>query len=312
MLNFLPAPLVGTLTLLLLLVNIAFWCALLYSLALLRLLVPVPAWQRACGRGMVWLAECWVGVSSDILRLTQRIDWDVELPENLSREGWYLVISNHQSWVDIPVLLKAFHHRLPFPRFFLKRELIWLPFVGLGAWALDFPFMRRYSKEVLAQRPELRGKDLETTRRACERLRRTPATILNFSEGTRFTPEKQAAQRSPYRHLLIPRAGGISFVLQAMGPQLRAVLDATIVYPEARCGFWDFLSGRLSRLIVRVRQIEVPREFLVGDYEDDPAFRARFQVWLRERWQEKDELIDGFLHGLPEGGFEPDRRASSR
>jgi len=87
-LNFLPAPLLGTLTLLLLLVNIAFWCALLYPLALLRLLVPVPAWQRACGRGMVRLAESWVGVSGAILRLTQRIDWDVELPESLSREGW--------------------------------------------------------------------------------------------------------------------------------------------------------------------------------------------------------------------------------
>jgi 1-acyl-sn-glycerol-3-phosphate acyltransferase len=306
MLSFLPSPLVGALTVLLLLVNIAFWCALLYSLALLRLLLPpVPAWHRAFGRWMVRMAEGWVSVSSAILRLTQRIDWDIELPEGLSREGWYLVISNHQSWVDIPVMLKALHRRLPFPRFFLKRELIWLPFVGLGAWALDFPFMRRYSKEVLAQRPELRGKDLETTRQACERLRRIPASILNFVEGTRFTPEKHAAQRSTYRHLLMPRAGGIAFVLPAMGPQLRAVLDTTIVYPEGRFGFWDFLSGRISKVIVRARQIEVPRDFLVGDYENDPVFRERFQAWVRELWREKDELIDRLLHGTPEA-----RRAS--
>jgi hypothetical protein len=72
------------------------------------------------------------------------------------------------------------------------------------------------------------------------------------------------------------------------------------------------LSGRLSRLIVRVRQIEVPREFLVGDYEDDPAFRERFQAWLRELWREKDELIDSLVNGAPEGHFEPDRRVSSR
>lgn len=297
--DFLRGPLLGILTVVLLMANLAFWVGLLLPMAVARLLVPIPAWQRMSGRGMGRLAEMWVGISSRTLWWTRRTEWDVEMPEGLSREGWYLVISNHRSWVDIVALLEAFHGRIPFLRFFLKRELIWLPFVGIGAWALDFPFMRRYPKEVLEKRPELRGKDLETTRRTVERLRGTPVSILNFLEGTRFTPEKRDAQKSPYRHLLIPRAGGFAFVLQALGPQLRAVVDATIVYPDGRTGFWDLLSGRISKVIVRARRIEVPREFLVGDYENDPVFRERFQAWARELWREKDELIDRLLHGAP-------------
>lgn len=293
--RFLHGPVLGALTAVLLVLNIAFWLALLLPVAVARLLVPVPAWQRACGRVMAGLAETWVRTSSRLLRRTRRTEWDLEVPEGLNREGWYLVLSNHRSWVDILALFEALHDRIPFLRFFLKRELIWLPFVGIGAWALDFPFMRRYPKELLEKRPELRGKDLETTRRAVERLRGTPVSILNFVEGTRFTPEKREAQQSPFRHLLIPRAGGTSFVLEAVGPQLRGLLDATIVYPEGRTGFWDLLSGKVPRIVVRVRRIEVPRDFFMGDYEDDPAFRERFQAWLRELWREKDEEIDGFV-----------------
>lgn len=314
MLHLLPPPLLGALTFLLLLLNIAFWFSLLLPVALVRLLVPVAAWQWACGRVLARIAESWVAGNGAVFRLTQRIDWDVMLPEGLSREGWFLVVSNHQSWVDIVVLLEAFHGHIPFPRFFLKRELIWVPFVGLACWALDCPFMRRYPKKLLERRPELRGKDLETTRHAVERLRHAPVTILNFLEGTRFTPEKHAEQRSPYRHLLIPRAGGIAFVLQAMGPQLRAMLDTTIVYPEGRIGFWGLLSGRLPRVIVRARRVEVPRDLLVGDWEEDPAFRDRFRAWVRKMWGEKDELIERLLRGAPEespeGAWDPSRRVS--
>ena len=213
------------------------------------------------------------------------------------------MISNHQSWVDDPADAQGASSP-PSPSLASFCGAVWLPFVGLGAWALDFlraaVFQRGAGPAPGAAR-QGSGDDAP----ACERLRRIPASILNFVEGTRFTPEKHAAQRSTYRHLLMPRAGGIAFVLPAMGPQLRAVLDTTIVYPEGRSGFWDFLSGRISKVIVRARQIEIPRDFLVGDYENDPIFRERFQAWVRELWREKDELIDRLLHGTPEA-----RRAS--
>jgi len=33
--------------------------------------------------------------------------------------------------------------------FFIKKELMWVPFLNLAWWSLDFPFLERYSKEYL-------------------------------------------------------------------------------------------------------------------------------------------------------------------
>src|SRR4029078_4538077 len=122
--------------------------------------------------------------------------------------------------------------------------------------------MKRYSPATLERHPELRGKDLETTRRVCARVRGVPVSILNFLEGTRYTPEKHAAQQSPYRHLLRPKAGGFAFVLASIGDQLKAMLDVTIVYPQGRPTFWNFLCGRIPLIVVHVEEKEIPVEAL--------------------------------------------------
>jgi hypothetical protein len=129
----------------------------------------------------------------------------------------YLVISNHQSWVDIPALIQALNRRTPFFKFFLKKELIWVPFLGLAWWALDYPFMKRYSKAFLAKHPELAGQDLKITKEACELFKRQPVTVVNYLEGTRFNETKRKQQGSPFKRLLKPKAGGVAFVLAAMG-----------------------------------------------------------------------------------------------
>jgi 1-acyl-sn-glycerol-3-phosphate acyltransferase len=166
--------------------------------------------------------------------------------------------------------------------------------------------MKRYSPQTLAKHPELRGKDLETTRRVCARLRGTPVAILNFLEGTRFTRAKHAAQGSEYRHLLRPKTGGLAFALAAMGDQMRSMVDVTIVYPAGRPSFWDFLCGRIPLVVVHAEEREIPREMLAGDYAQDERFRARFQEWVRRMWAEKDALIDRLLDGrTPENVAEP-------
>ena len=120
--------------------------------------------------------------------------------DGLARHEWYLMTSNHQSWADILVLQKVTNRRVPSLKFFLKQELIWVPLLGLAWWALDFPFMKRYSRAQLEKRPELKGKDMETTRKACEKYAHYPVSVMNFFEGTRFTEEKHRQQNSPYRH----------------------------------------------------------------------------------------------------------------
>ena len=104
----------------------------------------------------------WIGVNSAMIRLfTRGHDWRIDGVEHLRRDGRYLVLANHQSWVDIVVLQDVFNRRIPFLKFFLKQQLIWVPVLGLAWWALDFPFMRRYTREELERHPEWRGRDVE-------------------------------------------------------------------------------------------------------------------------------------------------------
>lgn len=255
--------------------------------ALVKLALPFAAVRRGTDRVLMALAEGWIAVNGGWMALVQRIRWDVQGLDGLRRRGWYLVSSNHQSWVDILVLQKVFHRRVPFLKFFLKRQLLFVPVMGLAWWALDFPFMRRRSGS--------RAKDLATARKACEKFRLIPTSVMNFLEGTRFCPAKQAAQQSPYRHLLKPKVGGLATALGAMGERFDALLDVTIVYPEGVPSFWDLLSGQMSRVVVRVHEREIPAHLLGGDYEGDPAFRARMQGWVQEMWAEKDARIEEIL-----------------
>ena len=291
MLSFLPHALRGVLTALLIGLNTVFWSTPLFVIAFLKVMVPVRAWRVLCTRALIALATAWVSVNSALFEVFHRIHWVVRGLEGLAPDGWYLVTSNHQSWADIPVVQKVLNRRIPMLKFFLKQELIWVPVLGLAWWALDFPFMKRYSREEVRANPELGGVDLDRTRRACEKFRSTPVSVFNFLEGTRFSEAKHARQESPYTHLLKPRAGGAAFVLGALGDQVRTILDVTLVYPQGRPGAWDLLAGHLHTIVVDVRSIPIPERFLAGDYTGDAEFRAAFQAWIGELWREKDARI---------------------
>ncbi len=295
MLSFLPPTLRGVIVVTLIALNTLILFGPLMLVALLKLVIPLAPWQRGCGAVLIVIAESWISVNNFSLWLTQAIDWDIEGLQDLDRKGWYVVCSNHQSWADILILQRVFHRRIPFMKFFLKQELIKVPLLGLAWWALDFPFMKRHSRAEVEANPALRGQDLETTRRACEKFKHNPISIFNFMEGTRYTPEKHARQQSPYRHLLKPKAGGIAFVLGAMGEQLHTMLDVTVLYPDFRPAIWEFLCGKTPRVVIRVRLVEIPGEFLGRDYQNDEVFQQRFRAWVVELWQRKDEEMDGLI-----------------
>jgi 1-acyl-sn-glycerol-3-phosphate acyltransferase len=291
----LPAPLCGALMMLLLVVNTLFWAVPVYVAILLKVLTPRGAARDAVSRLTAWLAQQWAMVNVWLVDTLLPLRWDIRIDANLSPRGQYLVCANHQSWNDILVLIKTFGRKAPFFKFFIKQELIWVPVLGLAWWGLDYPFMKRYSKEALERNPALRGKDLETTRAACEKYRNQPAMILNFLEGTRFTAAKHARTGSPHAHLLKPKSGGFAFTLSALGERLNSLLDVTIVYPEGAKGFWDFLAGRVRHVVVDVQQLTIPHELYVGDYERDAEFRAHFQTWVGDLWQAKDRRIGELL-----------------
>ena len=297
MIEFLKAGLRLVVGAVLILVNTALHGTPLLLLALVKVLLPVAPVRRLLTRVLTRIAEGWIGVNSFLLVAVGGTRLLVDAPAGLRRDGWYLVLCNHQSWVDIPVLQAVFNRRIPLLRFFLKRELIWVPVLGLAWWALDFPFMKRYSKETLARHPHLRGKDIEATRRACAKYRELPVAVMNFVEGTRFTVDKHARQPSPYRHLLTPRAGGIAFVLGAMGELIEAIVDVTIVYPAGRPSLADLFCGRVREVRVDVRSLPVPA---TGDYENDSRAREDFQAWLNALWRHKDDTC------VRLGGHRPD------
>ena len=291
MLKLPRGPLRGLVQMALFLANTVVLGGAIVVVSVLKILVPIPGFRRFIGVVLIRLAEAWVSVNSHLVRLLQQIDWQVTGLEGLKRDGWYLVIANHRSWVDILTLQTVLNRRVPFLKFFIKDSLRWVPILGLAWWALDMPFMKRYSKDQIARRPELRGTDLKATQRACEKFRDHPTAIINFVEGTRFTPAKRDSTRSPYQHLLRPKAGGIAFVIDALGPILRDVLDVTIVYPQGDVSLWDVCCGRVTRIVVDVQRRGMPVRQAAGDYVADGDFRGRFQDWLGTLWAEKDARL---------------------
>ncbi|SEN04961.1 acyltransferase [Pseudomonas sp. ok266] len=283
--------LTGCFVTLLLLLNTLILIGPLLVFALLKLVAP-GRWRDYASWAVMWIAETWAEIDKLIFRLCIPTQWDIRGGEDLRSDTSYLVVSNHQSWVDIPALIQTLNRRTPFFKFFLKKELIWVPFLGLAWWALDYPFMKRYTKAFLAKHPELAGKDLEITKQACELFKRQPVTVVNYLEGTRYTAAKSAQQQSPFKHLLKPKAGGVAFVLAAMGEQLDAILDVTVVYPQANIpGFWDLISGNVPRVIIDIKTRELDPALWQGDYENDPAFRQTVQSWVNQLWNEKDQRI---------------------
>lgn len=294
--SFLKHQLLGVLSVFMLTANTSVCIGPLLLVSMLRLLVPVAIFKKLCGKISNGIAVTWISINNFNMGISRKITWDVKGIENLSPKKWYLVISNHQTWADIVVLQKIFNRRIPLLKFFLKKELIWVPLLGVAWWALDFPFMKRYSASFLKKHPRLKGKDIEITRKACAKFKSIPVSIMNFVEGTRFTSEKHDRQNSPFKHLLKPRAGGIGFVLSTMGEQLKSVLNITIVYPHGETGFWAFLCGRIKEIMVRVEHIPLA-DHLLGDYTADTDYQTRFQNWLNSLWAEKDGLLDSLKAG---------------
>ncbi|MEN1960009.1 acyltransferase [Luteimonas sp. MJ246] len=267
----------------------------LLLVALLKAVLPLAGFRRGCNRVLAMLAESWIGANSAMVDRLSGTRVTVQGDAALHADGHYLVLANHQSWVDIVVLQKVLNRRIPLLRFFLKRQLFWVPVLGLAWWALDFPFMGRYTRREIAKNPELGRRDMDATRRACEKFRAMPVAVMNFVEGTRFTPEKHDAQSSPYRHLLKPKSGGVAFVIDAMGDALHAVLDVTIAYPSGRPTMVDLMAGRIPEVRVLLRQRPIPTEVMGARYQDDRVVRARFQQWMNGLWQDKDADMQRLL-----------------
>ncbi len=183
-----------------------------------------------------------------------------------------IIICNHQSWCDIPVIHHVVTDHGPIIKFLIKRQLAWVPVIGWLCWMLEFPLLYR------GQGQDSRKKDYNTLRKFSEQAVDNSSAILIFPEGTRFTRTKQAAQHSPYIHLLNPRIGGIRILNEVLDPDT-PIIDLTILYAGGNVNFWECLHGKVLDIHVNIKQ------FRLGDID-------HMASWLNNRWQEKDELLE--------------------
>ncbi|MCF1429057.1 MAG: acyltransferase [Shewanella sp.] len=268
--------------------NTLFWATPLLVVSLFKLL-PIPALRRLCSRILDALASGWISCNTFMEKHFHPVKLTITGDLQLSKAQWYMVIANHQSWVDILLLQRIFNGKIPFLKFFLKQELIYVPVLGLAWWALDFPFMRRYSSAQQKKNPKLKGKDIEITRKACAKFKHQPVSVMNFVEGTRFQKVKHGKQGSPFRHLLRPKAGAMAFALSAM-EEIDKLLDVTICYAQDVPSFWDYICGHGGDIRVHIQLREIDAS-MRGDYQNDRAFKKQFQQQLNQIWQHKDEVL---------------------
>jgi 1-acyl-sn-glycerol-3-phosphate acyltransferase len=276
------------------LLNLGFWGACIIVFGLIRFLLPIERLGNFLLDIMHRCYSAFAIISVAMIKIINRIEIQIDIDEPLSKQKWYLITANHISYLDIILLIDFCAPRIPPPKFFVKKQLIWLPFVGLAAWALDMPFMRRYTQAYIEKRPHLKGKDIETTRKSCEKFINRPTTVINFVEGTRFTKQKHTSRKSPFSHLLRPKAGGIAFTLAAMGELFSNILDITIAYPNSRHPMMDMLCGRMTRIVIEVKTLEVT-DNLIGDYFENPSFKESFQRWINQLWLDKNERMKKWM-----------------
>jgi 1-acyl-sn-glycerol-3-phosphate acyltransferase len=274
--------------------NTFVWCIPIYLLALPRAVIPIAPVRITIGAAMTRVIDAWVAGNRFMIKALDitRIRVSTRFAEPLDRKRWYVVISNHQSWSDILVLQDTFLTLIPPLKFFVKQQLIWIPLLGLAMWLLGFPYVRRYSREALAKDPSLRRHDQEATQRACEFFKQRPTSVLNFVEGTRFTPEKHAYQQSKYRNLLTPKTGGFGYVVGALGERIHQVLDVTIVYPDGTPSFWGFISGQCREVLVEISSRPVPGTLREVRDELPQDVRQELHEWVDDLWSSKDARID--------------------
>lgn len=298
MIGLITAQLRGILSIILYMIDTLAMTIPFYTVVLLKWIVPIDSWRLTCSWLLHRIGDVWIYFLNLPQEMSRKTRWVVRGMESMDISRSCLLMVNHQTWIDIMVLVKLFYRRLPDFKFFVKKELLWLPIIGQAFWAVDFPIMKRHSAQELKERPELEGEDLEITRRACEKFKDMPVSVFNFVEGTRFRAEKHRTQRSPFKHLLRPKAGGTALVLGAMGEKIQNILNVTIVYPKGVKNFWDYLCGRVEEIRVHVEKIPVTSD-LIGDYYSDRSYRKYFQHWLNKLWFEKDRRIDEMLSWQP-------------
>ena len=281
----------GAIVLLIVVVSTVVLTTIIFIGSIFKLIAPKGRATDAMTHLLSSFGELWVSVNKSVVWFYRDMEWDVQIPDDISHKGRYLVFCNHQSGVDILALQHCLNRRAPFGRYLLKQQLIWVPVLGVAWWALDMAFLRRYSRQELLKNPALRGKDLVNAARACEKLKHIPVSMMTFPEGTRFSEAKRKDQNSPFEHLLRPRYGGVGQVLYSFDDALDSLIDVTITYPHGKPSVWQYISGQVKKISVNIQLRPIGKNIRGKNFREDSVAKRELKTWVDGIWGEKEQYI---------------------
>jgi len=282
---------IGLITFLLILIELIIGFGTLAIINIPRGIIPLKIFKIYLAKVSNIIGDLTVYGLKLIMLLMHGNNISVINNQEFDKNEWYMAMSNHQSWADIFILLVAANYKLPLLKFFMKRELWWIPFVFLANKTLNMPFVNRHSKKEIEQNPSLRNQDYKNTLKSCKRFLRTPSTIFSYAEGTRFTDEKHNQQGSQYNNLLNPKIGGMATALSAM-PNINTLVDYTVVYKSKKRDAWSFAKGDMKHVKVLVTKYKIPDNLKNKNYASDKGYRDEFKDWIENIWAEKDRKIE--------------------
>jgi len=286
----LKSTFVGILSLSILVINTLILALVMIPLGIIKFLIPLKRLRASFTRIIISIGEIWISVNSIWVIKLHNPNLNIVGLENLSGNSWFLSTSNHQSAADIFIVQYLTNRKIPMLKFFIKYELIYVPIIGICWWALDMPFLKRYTQKQIKKNPKLEGRDYKKMKKSLEHYSLHPISIFSYAEGTRFSLEKHKKQQSEFKNLLKPKEGGLAVALSNIN-KIKELIDITIIYDSKNLGFWNYLCGNIKNIKIFISKTQIPKKYLDEKLISREELRSDFKLWLNEQWKEKDVLI---------------------
>jgi 1-acyl-sn-glycerol-3-phosphate acyltransferase len=251
--------------------NLLIGFAILLPVSIIKWLIPLPAVSRCCSYIIDKVYR--LAVKADTFWMQKVVGIELVIKGELNTNPSPIVICNHQSWFDIPIVQEVITGNGPIIKFLIKREIVWVPIIGWICLALNFPRLRR-NKNINS-----RESDFSIIQKASKAHGDLSGALLIFPEGTRFSELKRSTQESPYQRLLKPKIGGLKIIQKHISPDTPLV-DITIDYHQRNVRIWNCLHGNPAKITVTLEHHSF------SEIED-------IETWLNNRWLAKDQLLSG-------------------
>lgn len=276
--------------------NLAVLSSFVFGLCFLRCVVKFLPITGRIGVSLTSMIDLLIQLHSANLRYILTyccgVSFNHYFLSQLRQDKSYIMVINHRSHVDILVILAVFYDKIPDVKFFLKRSLLYVPFLGQFCYLMNYIFVKKIAPKSARKDLSVVHKQRTMIQKQCRDLVQSPVTLAVFAEGTRFCQERKS-QRSTIRfsNLLSPQPAGLALAIEACSSCVHELLDVTLAYDVGFVSVWLLLSGQVSTIEVHAQAYDVAKLQLAGDYVKDRLFRKRFSEWVKRLWLKKDALL---------------------